>query len=282
MVAGTSEGLAVGMAVRLSGFRIGKVSSVSLDAPGRVRVACQVFREYMPYLRRDSSALVRGENIIGDRFIEVAAGSAGASELGDDDLLELKSEPTIGAMVDAFREEVRPVLNQLGEIAKYLADPEGDLKKSMGNIRSLTGTLDKELAPTLTASRSTVTELDSLAKNLEDENGPLKKSLAGLEKASRTLAEELPPLVERFDHSLVQFDEAATSATKMLDHADVVIGKIETVVDKTGPEVPGIVQQGTSTMKKADEVVSSVRNMWPVRGGVPKAKEKTLKPNSHD
>ena len=46
MTAETSEGLQTGMAVRLSGFRIGKVDAIELVGPGNVAVRVRVFDDF--------------------------------------------------------------------------------------------------------------------------------------------------------------------------------------------------------------------------------------------
>ncbi len=282
MISATSEGLTVGMAVRLSGFRIGKVQAVELQAPGCVQVTALIFHEYASYVRRDSKALVRGENIIGDRFIELGVGSAGAPEIGAGESLELQAEPTIGAMVDAFRKEVRPVIDELAAVAHYLNDPEGDLKSSVRNIRGITAAFEKEAGPTLQSSRETADRLKQLAGDLTNPDGSLMTSLDHFNRATRTLDEDLPSLSDKLDVVLAKFDSAGESATKMFDHLDRTVGKLEKMVDQAAPEVPGMVKSGAKTVKKAEDVVSSVRNMWPLKGGMSKEREEVLKRGSDE
>jgi phospholipid/cholesterol/gamma-HCH transport system substrate-binding protein len=77
LIAASSQGVQKGMAARLSGFRIGKVGNVELEGENRVRVTLEVFSEYAHFLRADSMASIASESLIGDRFIDITAGTRG-------------------------------------------------------------------------------------------------------------------------------------------------------------------------------------------------------------
>lgn len=271
----SSEGIAPGIGIRLSGFRVGKVKSVTLAGPGEVRVEGIIFEKYAEYLGTDSVAILRSENLISDRFIEMTPGTnPAANPLGPGTPIALQAEPGIGAMVDAFREELRPVIDEMAGITRYLTDPEGDLKTSIANIRAITETLDQETGPTLTGARSAITSIERMVAEFQNPEGSLQRSLASIETLTETLDTRVTPMLD-------EFETAATSATEMFEHADSVFGEIETIVRETGPEVPPMVRQSRDTIDKADEVVGSVRNMWPLRNTIPADGEKTLRP-AHD
>jgi phospholipid/cholesterol/gamma-HCH transport system substrate-binding protein len=270
----SSEGISPGIAIRLSGFRIGKIKSVTLAGPGRVRVDGLVFEKYAGYLSADTTAMLRSENLISDRFIELTPGDdPQGNPLDPDTPLPLQAEPGIGAMVDALREEIRPVINEAIGITRYLTDPAGDLKTSVANIRKLTDTLNEETGPTLVSGREAITSVGQMVDGFQDPAGSLQQSLANFEKLTVTLDKDFTEVLDRFD-------KAADSAIEMFDHLDTLVGKLELVVDETAPEVPPMVRKGRSTLDKADDVVGSVRNLWPLRGGLPKDEEKTLRPSN--
>jgi len=271
----SSEGLAPGITIRLSGFRIGKVKSVTLTGPGQVRIDGIVFEKYAGYLGADSTATLRSENLISDRFIELSPGTdPTALPLSEDVPLALQAEPGIGAMVDAFREELRPVINEIAEITRYLNDPEGDLKSSITHIRNTTNTLDKEIGPTLISARSTITKLEELVAEFQNPKGSLQQSIISVETLAESLDTQLTDLIQ-------EFDTAANTATEMFKHLDGVIDQIEIFVQQTGPEIPPMVRQSREAIDKTDEIIGSVKSMWPLRNAIPPDGEKTLRP-AHD
>ena len=119
MVAETSEGLQQGMSVRLSGFRIGRVQKIELVANREVRVDFEIFEEYTGYIRQETRAKLRGENLIGDRFIELGIDS----DKDDSALLPEGSEiayqrgKTIDEMVESLENQFTPILTGLGSLS---------------------------------------------------------------------------------------------------------------------------------------------------------------------
>jgi len=271
----TSEGIAPGIAVRLSGFRIGKVKSVTLAGPGQVRVDAIVFEKYAEHLGSDSTALLRSENLISDRFIELSPGSdPDAKPFTDGVTIPLNVEPGLGAMVDAFREEIRPVITEVAEITGYLNDPEADLKMSIAEIRKLTETLNRETGPTLSGAREAVAGVDEMVSSFTDPDAKLQLALKNIESLTATLDEKIPLLIE-------QVDVAVANADELFGNADTLITDLQKLVNETSPDVPPMVKKGRDAVGKTDEIVDSVRSLWPLRKVLPPAGEKTLRP-SHD
>lgn len=106
--ASSSQGVHRGMAVRLSGFRIGKISSVELEKENRVRVDMDVFSEYAHFLRRNSVANVASESLLGDRFIEISAGTDQSGQLEKGDTLPLLPEKSMASLMENLKDEIHP------------------------------------------------------------------------------------------------------------------------------------------------------------------------------
>lgn len=68
-------GLRPGDDVRIAGVRVGKVTKVGLDSGNRARVTFLVQREQTVY--GDTKAMIRYQNLIGQRFIALAPGGKG-------------------------------------------------------------------------------------------------------------------------------------------------------------------------------------------------------------
>lgn len=285
----SSEGLAPGISIRLSGFRIGKVRSITLTAPGHVRVEGIVYEKYAGYLDAETTAILRSENLISDRFIELSpGGDAHENPLNWKQPLSLASEPGIGAIVDAFREELSPVIEEIAGITRYLNDPEGDLKSSIANIHSLTTTLNEETTPVLANANTAIARIDEIIATFQNPEGSLQRSLASIEVLTATLDTRITPLINEFEttattatHTFTEFDVAATAATEMFENLDAAIKHIQSILDEAGPEIPVIVRKSRDTIDKADDVVGSVRSMWPLRNAIAEDGEKTLR-TSHD
>jgi ABC-type transporter Mla subunit MlaD len=145
LMATSSQGIQRGMAARLSGFRIGKVGDVELEGENRVRVNLEVFSEYAHFLRGNSVATIASESLIGDRFIDITAGSANAPELKDGDTLPLSPEKSIGTLVESLKDEIRPAVVETREIISFLNDPKGDFKLTLASLRIVSESLKSDV-----------------------------------------------------------------------------------------------------------------------------------------
>jgi phospholipid/cholesterol/gamma-HCH transport system substrate-binding protein len=276
LVAPSGEGIQPGMPVQLSGFRIGAVKDLQLERADRVRIRVDLFREYAGYVRKDSQASVASGSLIGDRYIALTPGTATSPLVAADDELTLATENSIGRMVEALKDEVRPLIVELRETVKYLNDPEGDLRVSIRQFRSITSVLDKDLPATMAESRGAVKRFDELCSELSDPGKPLLQGLTKLDASATVLNKDLPGLMERFGQSLDKLSGAADDTKKLMKDADKVVMDLDKMVAGAAPAVPGMVKKGGEAVRKADDVINAVRGMWPIRKGVPPEREHLL------
>lgn len=285
MTAETSEGLQQGMAVRLSGFRIGKVESIELVGPQEVGVKVNVFDEYAKYVKQDSRAKVRGENLIGDRFIELSAGSAGSPEAPEGWKISIEAEPTIGAMVEELKKDFEPILAGLGTVADNLPKTVERIDLVIDETRALVAELrdeDGELMAGFANFNGAVSEIEQLAVDLRAPQNDLMQGLDQFEDATRVLSQNIEQIVTKLDTATASLGDAADKAGELFTNADGVVVRLGQTVDQTAPAVPGMVRKGSKAVDKADDVMTAVRNMWPIRKGVPADDQQVLRTSSDD
>ncbi|MEK6582490.1 MAG: MlaD family protein, partial [Nitrospirota bacterium] len=66
-----------GMPVKLSGFKIGKIETLSLDENARVKILLLLDKKYQKWIRQDSRAMLTKEGLIGEDVIDVTVGAQG-------------------------------------------------------------------------------------------------------------------------------------------------------------------------------------------------------------
>ena len=76
-------GLIEGATVRLAGVQIGRVTGVALSPQpgGKVRVTMTVARRFQSRIRRNSEARIATQGLLGDKIVDITAGSADAPPL---------------------------------------------------------------------------------------------------------------------------------------------------------------------------------------------------------
>ncbi len=67
LTSSSSQGIKEGMAVRLSGFRIGWVSKIKLEGGNDVEITLQIYEKHFDLLRVDSTARINSDSLIEPR-----------------------------------------------------------------------------------------------------------------------------------------------------------------------------------------------------------------------
>lgn len=280
--ASSSQGVHRGMAVRLSGFRIGKISSVELEKENRVRVDMDVFSEYAHFLRRNSVANVASESLLGDRFIEISAGTDQSGQLEKDDTLPLLPEKSMASLMENLKDEIRPAVTDTRDIIAYLNNPKGDFKTTLANLSSLTDALNRQVPPILKEAQLASEQGATLFKQLNKRDETFWESIDGLKEFTSSLNTDLSQLADILESGLTKLDQAADQSNTLMTRANAVVRDLGDMVKKTAPEVPKLLKSGEQTVKNADDVVSAVKRLWPVKKGVSKEEEKVLRPATED
>ena len=287
MVAETSEGLQQGMSVRLSGFRIGRVQNIELVAARQVRVDFEIFEEYTNYIHQRTCAKLRGENLLGDRFIELGQDSdvIDSPLLPEGSQIEYQRGKTIDEMVDSLEKQFNPILNNLGTLAESLPNTVTKLDGTIDQANGLITDLRSEEGYLVTGLQSLKQALDQfaeLANALQSEDSGLMVGVANFNKTATTLNTKIGPLIDSLQSGSATLNDTAVEARKLFVDANEMVKNINHIVEESSDDVPRMVKEGASAAGKADDVIDSVRRMWPVRRGVADESEDLLRTGSDD
>jgi phospholipid/cholesterol/gamma-HCH transport system substrate-binding protein len=166
-----------GMAVKLSGFNIGKVESLALTEDANVMVTLTINNQYMKWVRRDSRARLAKEGLIGDAFVEIPPGSESEATLRDGDPITFERDEGIGQVVDKLYGQVVPLIQDIRRITQYLDDPNGDVKQSLHRLNTA-----------MTALNTSLTRVDRiLAAAEKDVPGTLRTTRETLESSKKVV-----------------------------------------------------------------------------------------------
>jgi phospholipid/cholesterol/gamma-HCH transport system substrate-binding protein len=255
-------GFTRGMPVKLSGFRIGRVKSISLNESATVDIVLQIDSRYQKWIHSDSRARLQKEGLVGDMIVDVSVGSATTPLLRHQDRLAFEKTKGLDELADEIAEKVKPVLVQIRDIIEYVNDPKGDLKQSFRNIHALSAQLentrrhaDELLGSGTTAVNASAARVDRVLTEADSRLKELAPALAHLEKSGATLEQRLPPLLEKLDGTVGNLLEisrttAATSSRVM-------------------PRIPPMVDNAEETLDRGNRLLEGVSGVWPLSSAVP-------------
>ena len=171
-------GLAEGATVRLAGVQIGRVKEIKLSSEpgGKVRVAMSVATQYANRIRKNSTARIATQGLLGDKIVEISVGTTQAPPVQEGEALPTRdpfeisdavsqSAETIKgvtALAEAFRKTAE-TLNQSGLIE--------DAAVTVRSARALTESLGQEAATTLKSARGVAERAGRLVDQIEQGRG---------------------------------------------------------------------------------------------------------------
>lgn len=215
-------------AVRVAGVRVGRVDGVRLDADGR-RARVTLLLDAGLVLTEGAEATIANQGLLGDKFVELAPGPAGAAPLPEGALLPGRTPVSF--------DQAMAKLEKIGDsIEGFLSDGEGGAGGGFG--------------PLVDSIRATSDELRAL---IVENRASVGGTVRNFERFSATLAEELPRLTSRIEQVLGQVDgviaENRGDLRESMANISEVTGKIQTSVDNLN-EITTKIASGEGTIGK--------------------------------
>ena len=284
-----TNGLQVGAPVSLTGVAIGSVVNMrfpSDPAAAYIEVMIGVTSDVAPRLRENSVATIRTYGLLGDRYIELTAGSPDAAPVPPGGLL---------SSIDPIDYEA--VLGQSGDIVTNIVEVTASLKDVLGAIQRGEGLLGAmvrnrelgastlvDLQHTMTNVQQTTRALEKILRRVEHGEGLLGQLtgpsqegdalLARVGRATRAL-ERFAGRLERGKGALPQLVEDEAYAHRLLGNLDRAVADLADVAAKLdrGQGTLGKLVNDPSLYHEAEGLVGRARRSWWLRllglGGAP-------------
>ena len=186
-------GIEVGSPVRVSGIKVGRVESVDFFVPVEgvaiahaepgsaneegpqvvpVRLRLSVLREALKGIKTDSRFYINLAGIIGERYIEVTPGSAGAASVREDQTLPGVDPPRVDQLLSQS-------FDLAGKVTDLLEKNKDDITKSIETLYKLSVNLNK-----------TVEAIDR-SKVFKNDIGELVQNLIEITRQVKTLTSKV-------------------------------------------------------------------------------------------
>jgi phospholipid/cholesterol/gamma-HCH transport system substrate-binding protein len=233
------SGLKVGDFARIAGVEVGKVKHISIN-PNNV-VLVQFTADDTVVLTEGTKAVIRYDNVIGDRYLQLQEGAGGVKRLTHGQTIALdRTEPALdldaliggfrplfraldpeqvnaltGQLIQAFQgqgQAINSFLTQTAALTNTLADRDeliGQVIVNLNTVLKSVGDQSKQLD-------KTVTSLSELMKRLAARKTDITNSLAYSNAAAGSLADLLTQLRPPFKNTIAQSDRA--NSIVMADH----------------------------------------------------------------
>ncbi|KAF0814384.1 hypothetical protein IGB42_01285 [Andreprevotia sp. IGB-42] len=254
-VAENGAGLLPGMQVRLSGFKIGVVDTVSLNEAAKVDVDMLVETRYMKWVKPDSQAILQQDGFLGDHFIEIVGGSPTLAPAEDGSKLNFAPALGLADIALDLRQRIIPIIDSAQTTLDYVNDPRGEIRQTLVNLKELSGEV-----------RQTRAALDQLLGKVDHVVGSelprtLQDAQKTLQRADQTLADvqvRLPSVLDQVDQTLGHANDAASEAAALM-------GTARRAMDEAAPRLPSLIRNGDSVVRTGRELLDGAAQSWPLK-----------------
>ena len=182
---------------------VGAVKDVKLNPNNTVDVAFTVDKRYTLY--SSTRALIRYDNLVGDRFLEITSGPGELRKLRPGGTIDQQhTQPALD--LDALLGGLRPVLkgldaDKINTISGYVIDllqgQGGALSNLLANTNSFGSTLgsrDRAIGDVITNLNAVLSTVDAKGAQFSDAVDQLQKLITGLAEGRDAIAGAIQPL----------------------------------------------------------------------------------------
>jgi phospholipid/cholesterol/gamma-HCH transport system substrate-binding protein len=186
--------LKTGQDVRIAGVPVGSVEGVKLNPDNTVDVAFSVNDRYQLYT--SSKAMVRYENLVGDRYLEISSGPGDLVKLPPGGSV-VNTEPALD--LDALLGGLRPVLKGLDgtkvtEISNAVIELMQGQGGALSSMLASTSAFTQNLAARDQLIGDVITNLNTVLATVDDKGTEFNASVDQLQKLVTGLAEGRDPI----------------------------------------------------------------------------------------
>ncbi|AEV72928.1 virulence factor Mce family protein [Mycolicibacterium rhodesiae NBB3] len=203
--------------VRIAGVPVGTVEGVKLNPDNTVDVAFSLDKKYQLYT--SSRAVIRYENLVGDRFMEITSGPGDLMKLPPGGVVSInQTQPALD--LDALLGGLRPVVKGLnGDQVNQISNAILELLQGQGGalqqLLSETGTFSKTLGDRYQVISEVIQNLNQVLGTIDDKSVEFNASIDELQKLVTGLAEGRDPIAG----AIQPLATAETSLTDMLTNS---------------------------------------------------------------
>jgi ABC-type transporter Mla subunit MlaD len=228
------------------------VSDLDISDRG-VRVELSLISDYTPRIPKTSRARLVREGYVGAATIQLVPGGEPGRALQpvvDGDEIEYVPARGVAELVEEFKTQLTPVINDLRRILVDLNQPNSDFRRSMAGASAVL----QQLPDTNREARRMLQDTDNMVRQADSTFASLGRVSGGLER-------EVPLLTGKLAGTL---DNIAETSTQIRDAAR----KNGDALHEILVQMPGLVREGGELVRDGQDVVGAARNSWLLRDNI--------------
>lgn len=251
------KGLKIGNNVRFSGIDIGTVSDIQIKNDSTVMVVMSIKRDVIQFVRKNSTAEIVNEGLIGNKIINIHPGSPNQPVVEENDILPSQKTLTtedLLAQAKSIMVDGKLITENLAEVSARLLNGNGDFAVLL-NENSISQNLKKA---SLTLARLTG-QLEQISQKINNGNGDIAKLLN-----EDTITVAINSIMDDLDSTAItlhRITENLYAASEQIKQGDNVINKL--LYDSVMANDLGLtVKKVNAGLDEARQAAKTIHNSW--------------------
>lgn len=267
-------GLAPGTTVRMSGFRVGKLRTLTLQSDHTVRVTLTIDQELFGRLKADARAVVVREQLK-PAAIDLRPGKDATGLPRDNPRLAYTRRGTFNDIAEDLRSRLAPILDDIRQITSVVREHKGDMDTMLQNTTAITTAMAGAAQQLQGLSTELRTRAVGLGGQTEQAMQQVNRSLVRIDgligqadKGLDAVNNKLPGLLEKTDKTMSQLDQ--------------VLRDTRTITAAAAAGLPPLMRNAPPLVEESREMLQGLRESWPLRAVLPAPPPALLPIDSHD
>jgi phospholipid/cholesterol/gamma-HCH transport system substrate-binding protein len=231
-------GLLVGAPVKVGGLGAGEVLSINVppNPESRFKVTFRVLEKFRPLLRTDSVATIQTDGIVGNKFLQVDAGTSAGAEVVNGSMIQSR-EPF------EFADLMQQVSDTVGTVNQTVSEVKEDFEKTIQTITETTeraGTLITNVSDEVTgvaaAGNRISNDVSDIVAGVKAGEGTVGKLFTDdqLYRNLRASADDIGKTVQNFRQTSNEVQEMVTDLKTrgLVDDVDQTIANVKDMSER--------------------------------------------------
>ncbi len=257
-----ASGLLVGSPVQVAGVKIGQVSAISL-AEGQAKVQASIYKRFQLYA--DATATIKSLGILGDKYVEVRAGTPSQAALRDGDTIVLVLP---GSDLDSLVENLSDILHDIKSVTGALRDTLGG-EAGRDRLDTILNQIAKATSDISRITDATNRQIDTILANLNRFTGSLDKitaeNRAGLKQTIANFAafsDDLKQITSRNRESLQRIiDSLDTFSEALAKDGPSITGDLKQILAENKKSLNNAITSLDASFSKLDHTMTSIQSV---------------------
>lgn len=190
----TIAGLDNGAIVRVAGLQAGEVEAIHVPASpsGRFRVRMRVREDLHPLIRLDSVASIQNDGLVGNKFVQIEAGSEQSALVADEGTIQSREPFDIADLMAAMSETIDAVNRAILEVQVELDGALNSISATAHTAKTLMDDVGRDARSIMASGESVASDLRAMVADVKKGRGTVGQLLTddALYQRAKAIASE--------------------------------------------------------------------------------------------